>query len=151
MIKQLLITSTLLTTIFSCSHEYQNIFIKKTIYTKEIKEKLGYSFGTILDIQAKIIDGDNYQLASWKGRLLLQIQVVNKIKLDTPQILFFENQDLTFNNFKSIINKTISLKAFETGGFVGRPPGTDNHLMNSSYLYHFQNRMVVLNVNINSN
>lgn len=130
----------------SCTQHHQSIFVQKTIYEIEIKEKLNYPFGKVLDLEAKIINGENYPYASWRNQLLLNIHSVNNRKLDTARTFFFDNEDLTFNNFDSLTNKTFSFKGYETGRFVGKPAGAENYSIASPYLYHFQNRIVILDI-----
>lgn len=130
----------------SCTQQLQSIFVQKTIYKREIKEKLNYPFGTVLNLEAEIINGNDYPLASWRSQLLIKINAVNNSKLDTTKIFFFDNEDITFNNYDSLINKPFNLVGFETGGFIGKPTGSEGYILASSYLYHFQNRIVILDV-----
>ena len=119
-----------------------------TKYQVKIKEHLGYAFGTIVNLEGKIIDGDNLNWKAAQGRYLFKVNSVNEAKLDTQIVMFFEDQSgvLSTDSAKhSLLNKTVSLIGYETGRFSGIPNGYDNYkMMYSGTFYGFHHYLIIL-------
>lgn len=119
-----------------------------TKYKAQIKEKLGHPFGTIVNLEAKVIDGNNLPLKGTQGRYLLQVKAVNKTKLDTLVTMFFEDEscNLTADSIQSsFLNKNINLIGYETGKFRGIPNGYSKYKMTKSgFVYGFHNYLIIL-------
>ena len=119
-----------------------------TKYSKTISEKLSFPFGTILEMEVKIINGDSLNFKAAKGNYLLQVEKVNNQALTTYYTFFFEDESDQLNKkFLASLNssKTIKIIAYETGAFRGIPNGYDKYKpMKGGLLYGYQSYLVVL-------
>ena len=119
-----------------------------TEYQAQIKERLGYPFGTIVNIEATLIDGFDVPLKAANGVYLLKVSSVNKTKFPTPIIMFFEDRSgkLSTDSLRPKLNEKISLIGYETGTFRGNPNGYENYdiIRNSSLVYGFHNYLIIL-------
>ena len=132
----------------SCKTDELISYKFNTKYHAQIKERLGHPFGTIVNLEVEIIDGNHIPLKAAQEMYLLKVNSVNNAKLDTSIIMFFEDESgkLTTDLIKSsLLNKSVNLIGYETGKFRGFPNGYAKYkMMKSGFVYGFQNYLIIL-------
>lgn len=155
--------------ISSCKTSSYNLGNPKS----QIKEILGYPFGTVLEMEVEVVDGDNLGYKDYMGKYLFRVKKVeNKIIKDSI-VMYFEDLLLgdrfPNNHFKlykhlygeeagmltgkqiqemerQYVGKTFRIAAYESGRFIGLPDNYLNYhrMPMSAPGFHFSNHLVIV-------
>ena len=132
----------------SCKIKHYDSYKFETEQEVTIKEKLGYPFGTIVNIEAVVTNGDDIPAKAYQGKYLLKVKAVNKNKIEYPVTMFFTDESgmlETDSLLNILVNKKINLVVYETGQFKGIPEGYDKYqLLRQDFLFGFHHNLIVL-------
>lgn len=134
--------------ILSCSSNEKNKipeapYIQDSITIKDgtIKPYLGFPFGTILNIEAIIVDGNSLLRKETTGEVLLHITKVNGKVINLTRPMWFEDETATItasHNFYKLI-------VYETGKFQGIPNGYFEYRpLKQATGFHFRNYLQII-------
>lgn len=134
--------------VLSCNRNEKNKiseapYIQNSATSKKetINSYLGFPFGTILNIEAIIVDGNTLQRKETSGELLLTVTKVNGNIVNLPRPMWFEDETeiiTTSHSFYKLI-------VYETGKFQGIPDGYFEYRpLKQETIFHFKNYLQII-------
>ena len=135
-----------------------------------IKEVLEIPYGTIVEIKAKVVNGDDLESKAYMGTYLLKVLEINGKRVKNVPLLHFEDETgaVPQDNFqlykylngeeangltseeiadlqKQFIGKKLNLMVYESGMFTGAPNGYfDYQPIKSTTGFYFKHYLVVV-------
>ena len=142
-------------------------------YERGLLGELGVPIGKMMTVNATVYDGRETRMKAYTSRYLLKVTAVNGVTLDSEPLMEFHNSQwsgvplaethsqlremlegeasgkLTAEQIaelkKGYAGKSVTVLAYETGGFFGRPPNLpDNYPQIASRGFGFFNELVVV-------
>ncbi|MDH4129391.1 MAG: hypothetical protein OEV44_11580 [Spirochaetota bacterium] len=116
----LLIISFLFFTVFSFAINKSKISYGSLNYKTLVIGSLGKPLGKIITIEGSIIDGESTRTKEDSGKLLLEVYLVDGVKLKKPVIINYST--FSWASIKNIrANNKFKYIGYETGGMTGIP------------------------------
>jgi hypothetical protein len=123
----------------------------------DVKEKLGYPFGTLLKMKVEIFDGNNLNDKYHQSSFLFRIKSIDSIALPETVIMEFKDETGKFSSdynekLKKYVGKEFTIVAYETGEFSGIPKGYFKYQpVRQDFGFHFKNYLIVVADMTNAN
>jgi hypothetical protein len=139
---------------------------------RQVVGTLGKPLGTVVEIEAKVIEGSELRLKQFDGEYLLRVTHVDGNKLDQPAVLQFStgfsvvelaNDDFSLYELKhhkkasslnssqiselqkGYVGRSVRLAVYEVGSFRGVPKGLPKDVLTwADVSFHFDTSLVIL-------
>ena len=147
-------------------------------FNRSRTEILNKPFGTLLNINAEIIDGDKVNNKFYRGSYVLKIKSIDSILLPIPILMEFRDGSLEFTfptddfelyNYlydadtghlnsntiekieKKYIGRKFDLVGYESGEYSGTPIGVSHYQAPGSTPFNFRSYFIIISELSNSN